>query len=120
MKRADIIIIVAILILAIGGYVITGSLKEYGAFVSVSVDGHEVKRLSLYEDIEYEIEGIGGYNLLVIDDKRAYLSDADCPDKLCVKSGSISRSGESIICLPHKGVVEVYGGSDSDVDIMVK
>ncbi len=35
------------------------------------------------------------------------MDKADCPDKLCVKQGKISKSGESIICLPHKVVVKI-------------
>ena len=42
---------------------------------------------------------------------------AKCPDKLCVQQKAISKSGESIICLPYKIVVRVEGAKDaSDYD----
>jgi hypothetical protein len=27
---------------------------------------------------------------------------ADCPDKLCIRQGIVSRSGERIVCLPNR------------------
>ena len=58
------------------------------------------------------IEGIGGTNLLVIADGSASVTEADCPDALCVGMGKISRTGQSIVCLPHQVVVEV--GDESE------
>ena len=56
-------------------------------------------------------------NILVIEDGRAYLSDANCPDKLCVHQGKISRTGEVITCLPNKLTVTVFGAEES-VDLI--
>jgi len=33
--------------------------------------------------------------------------EADCPDKICVKHTNIKNAGETIICLPHKLVIEI-------------
>ena len=38
------------------------------------------------------------------------MKDADCPDKLCEKTGKISKNGETIVRLPHRVVVEIQGG----------
>ena len=37
----------------------------------------------------------------------------DCPDKLCVKTGKISRSGQSIVCVPARISVRLTGGNHS-------
>ena len=66
----------------------------------------------------------GGTNELVIEDGEARLTEADCPDSLCVNMGRISRSGQSIICLPHQVVVRIVDDSAAetqgvdDVDIV--
>ena len=93
-----------------------------GAAVQVLVDGQVTKTFSLYEDTSYEITGTdGGVNLLRIQGGYAWLEDANCPDKLCVNMGRIGRNGQSIVCLPHKVVVEVVAEeSDDDVDIVVE
>ena len=49
----------------------------------------------------------GKRNVLVIQEGKAYMEEADCPDKLCVKQKAIERNGESIICLPHKLVIRM-------------
>ena len=81
----------------------------------MSVDGQEVAAFPLDVDITYDIEGAGGgRNLLVIEGGQAYLSDASCPDLLCVHMGKISRAGQSIICLPNKVTVEIRGKEKSE------
>ena len=46
-------------------------------------------------------------------DNAVYMSDADCPDKLCVHTGTIHKTGETIVCLPHRVVVEITGTTDT-------
>ncbi len=89
-----------------------------GNMVLVSVDGAEIERFSLGKDTEYEIEGVGGTNLLVIKDGFAYVESADCPDCLCVKQGRISKPGEAIICLPHRVIIKILGNDKKAIDIM--
>lgn len=87
----------------------------------VRVGGEQVASFSLDEDRSYEIRGAdGGKNLLVIEGKTARIETADCPDELCVKMGRISRSGQSIICLPHQVSVEIVGGKEADADAVAQ
>ncbi len=120
MKKNDIKLIGVIAFLALALFVFLRVAEHSGTFAVISVEGIEVERLPLDTDTRYLIRGVGGENLLVIENDEAYLLDADCPDKLCVKMGHISKTGQSIICLPHKVVVEIEGGSDADVDVMVQ
>ncbi len=46
-------------------------------------------------------------NILVIENGKAFIKSANCPDKICVKHHKISKTGETIVCLPHKLVVEI-------------
>ena len=41
--------------------------------------------------------------------------DADCSDKLCLEQGYISKPGESIVCLPHRVMIQVIGENDDDI-----
>lgn len=90
-----------------------------GATVQVRVGGDVQATYSLEEDRTVTIEGKGGTNLLVIENGTASITEADCPDALCVNMGSISKNGQSIVCLPHEVVVEVISETDdSGVDLM--
>ena len=102
-------------VLVVCGLVIAGALfltRQAGNQVVVSVDGQVVSSFPLDKDIEYVIEGYeGGRNTLIIKDGVAYMSDASCPDHLCMGMGKISQVGQSIICLPNRVVVEIQGES---------
>lgn len=116
MKKNDYILIGAIvLVIAILFAVITLT-KEDGAYVVVKVDGIEVAKYDLDKDGEYELNG--GTNILRIEDGKAYLIEANCPDHLCVKQGKVDKTGETITCLPNKLTVTVYGAADSEVDLV--
>lgn len=65
-------------------------------------------------------EGIS-YNTLKLSKTGVSMEASDCPDQICVHHTPVSASGESIICLPHKLVVEIRGGSEENgLDGMVK
>ena len=85
--------------------------------VFVIQDGKQVGAYPLEEDkIVIVTWGEDEYNLLMISDGTAFMSDADCPDKLCVKQNPISGNGESIICLPHKLVIRIAAKEESKLD----
>ena len=115
MKKRDIILIASILAIAIALFLVVELTKEEGAGVTVKVDGVKVAEYSLAKDGTYPLNG--GTNILVIEDGRAYLSDANCPDKLCVHQGKISMTGETITCLPNKLTVTVFG-TEQSVDLV--
>ena len=93
--------------------------SEFGT-ADILVDGNVVKQLALKNDTEFDVSGYqGGTNHIVIQDNAVYMSDADCPDKLCVHTGTIHKTGETIVCLPHRVVVEITGTTDT-FDVVVQ
>jgi len=115
MKKRDLILIFSILAVAIALFLALELSKEEGARVVVKVDGQTIAEYPLAVDGRFEL--CGGSNILVIENGRAFISDADCPDKLCVHQGKISCTGEVITCLPHKLTVSVYGAA-GDVELV--
>lgn len=76
--------------------------------VVVSVDGKKTAEYPLKKDATYELSGSHlGTNTLVIKSGKAYISEANCPDKQCMKQGKISRAGEMLVCLPNRVVVKI-------------
>ncbi len=105
MKRNDWLLIGIVLFVAAGLFLaqfLQGSPE--GAYVVVSIDGKEAGRYSLAKDQQI---GLETGNTLLIEEGSVKMKEADCPDQYCVKQSAISRSGESIICLPHRVVVEI-------------
>ena len=85
-----------------------------GTQVVVTVDGQEVGRWSLADSVNEVIKTESGKNRLVIEGGKASIVEADCPDGICVKQGKISHTGQTIVCLPHKLVIEITGKAEEN------
>lgn len=80
------------------------------AVVEISIDGTVTKTLDLSKNQELDIEGAdGGRNHLVIENGEAWVSEASCPDKICIHQGKISHDGEMIVCLPNRMTARISG-----------
>ena len=120
LNKNDLILLLAIL--AIGSILlvfikVTG---QKGDRVVVTVDGAVFGEYDLDQDRQVLIETEAGINLLVIQSGSCFLEDADCPDKLCVKQGTINNVGQSIICLPHRVVISIEGEAEQTYDTMAQ
>lgn len=113
MKRNDILLIAGILLAALlctGIYFL--KYHKTGDMVQISIDGTVSETLPLDSDTTYTIETAdGSKNILKIADGQATITNADCPDKLCVHQKAISLVGENLVCLPHKVVVTIVNTS---------
>lgn len=112
--KNDIIFIIILLTLTVTLGAAFFFLRGEGEAVEVRVDGALLGVYPLSEELTLEIQGVGGKNTLVISNGEAEVSFADCPDGICSHHKPISRSGESIVCLPHKVVITVTAKSDTD------
>ena len=111
-NRGDILLI-AVLLLVAGAVLLTMLLTRVeGSYVRVTREGEEIGRFSLSVDGEYSLNG--GTHTLVIEQGRAYMLDADCPDRVCVHTGRISYVGQSIVCLPYDVTVIIEGEGGVD------
>ena len=119
-KKNDLILIGVLLVVALAVYFcisfFQGANTKNGVAV-VTIDDVEYGRFPLVVDTEERIElPDGSYNLLVIQDGKADVTEASCPDGICVNHRAISKQGQSIVCLPNKVVVEIENGEESDLD----
>ena len=108
--RNDLLLAAAVLALAAAVWLFFSRPGGDGAWAVVTVDGAEVGRYALDEDRTVTI-GETDYNVLEISGGRAAVVEASCADHTCVRTGWISREGETIVCLPHRLVVRIQGAS---------
>ncbi len=120
--RNDLILAAVIVIMAAAGLLLINLTKEQGNTLVVKIDGTEIASYSLSEATSFEIRtGKNGenVNVVVIEGGKAYVSEADCPDGICKDYRPVSFVGETIVCLPHKLVLEVTGEkADGGLDIV--
>ena len=83
----------------------------------IEIDGAEYavyNMAELGEEKIIEIDNEFGKNTIVLDRYGAKITHSDCPDASEVKSGKITESGQSLICLPHRLIVKLEGGGKND------
>ena len=115
-SRNDVIflaILLAVVTVFLVVYERTGTRADAGACVRVTVDGSVYGTYALGEEQEIPI-------VQTIRDGRADMTEADCPDKLCVHQKAISKNHEMIVCLPNKVVVEVTGSEENGFDSIAR
>lgn len=107
MRKRDFVLIGVLLIVSLSLLALFTFTREDGAYVIVRVNGEEIARYDLTENGEYSING--GTNVLKIEGGVALMAEAQCPDHICIKRGTIAKRGETITCLPNRLTVTVYG-----------
>ncbi|NLL80612.1 MAG: NusG domain II-containing protein [Clostridiales bacterium] len=113
MKKNDWKLIVFFLIVA-GVFFFWNEMRgKEGREAVIYVDGMEYQRVSLWKEQEILV---GTGNVVVTGQGSAHMEAADCPDQICVHHRPVSKSGESIVCLPNRVVVEIQG-EDCEVDV---
>lgn len=121
--KKDILLIAGILAVAVcSGLLLEGYRRSTTRepVAVVTVNGGEYGRYPLDQDREERIElPDGSYNIMVIEDGTVDVSDASCPDRICVNHKKISKRNESIICLPNQVVVQIENGEDAGLDAVV-
>lgn len=124
-KKFDFIIIISLFILSFVPHFIFGkTLSENSAstYAVIKIAGEHYKNINLYpysENSTFVIETPHGNNTVTIKDGSVQITEADCSDDLCIKQGKISKVGESIVCLPHKLIIEIKGDKDSSSEDMI-
>ena len=120
-RKNDIVLVVIVIAIAATGLLVLNVFKTEGAFAVLKIDGKETERYSLSVNTEVVIETENdGRNTLVIENGKAFVKDVNCPDKICEGHSKISYKGETIVCLPHKVVIEIIADdSENELDVVV-
>lgn len=112
----DIIFIVSLIVISASAVGCLLIFRREGKSVAVELNGERVAVYSLEKDGEYILNG--GTNILVIEKGEAYISEADCPDRTCMRTGKLRHVGQSAVCLPNRVSVTVIGEDTSGVDLV--
>jgi len=112
----DKILIGGLVVLTLLSFPIIKHFQHEGRVVVIEVNGELVGNFSLEEDRFIPVNGKLGTTGVEIVGNGVRVLDSPCPHKLCVKSGTISKSGETLVCLPNGVVIRIEGGEKPSVD----
>lgn len=76
------------------------------AFIEVKSDGKLYGAWRLDSPQTVSVATAYGKNKIQIKDNAAFVIHSDCPNQDCARQSKIVNIGDSIICLPHKLVIE--------------
>lgn len=110
--RNWIIVFAAVIIMGLMLYFVLGSFG--GTIAVISVDGEEYDRIDLSkvkESYDFEIATQYGRNTVHVEPGGISVTQADCPDLICVHQGKITGGGIPIVCMPHRLVIQIEGGN---------
>ncbi len=87
-------------------------------YAVVMIDGETVKEIELSENTPNETftfyPADEQYNIIEVDGTKIRNKEDNSPDQIAVKTGWISKPGETAICLPHKLIIEVKATDSSN------
>lgn len=121
--KNDLLLIGGGLVLALVVYLVMTFFQgqaTHNAEAVVTIDGMLYGSFPLDKDTIEKIElPDGNYNLLEIKEGKADITEASCPDGICVNHRAVSKQSQSIVCLPNKVVVEIESGEEAELDAII-
>jgi hypothetical protein len=84
--------------------------------VVIYLDNEIYKEIPIDETKELTIKTKNGYNKVKVHDRGVEVIEASCPDEVCVKTGHIKKSNQSIVCIPNKVSIKIVSNEKNDID----
>ena len=109
-KKADIVLFILILVFGIAVSIWSFTANAAGDRAVVTVDGQVYGTYNLLEDQEIQVvQDDDHMNYITIKDGTVSMTFSTCKNQVCVNTGTISETMDSIVCLPNKVMIEIQG-----------
>jgi hypothetical protein len=106
-KKGDIILSVGCIFAAVLLLVLAFIFKADGKTAVITVDSEVFGQYKLSDEQDIVIKTEHGENMVQISNGKITVTAANCPDHYCVDHVAIDSVGETIVCLPHRVVIEI-------------
>lgn len=118
-KKRDKLVVILLLFLSIGMAFFVQKFKsnENGNYLRVELNGKEYGTYPLDKDKTFKIKiDKDEYNIVEIKNGKVKMREANCRDLICTHMPSIDKVGETIVCLPHRLILEIISSDDKKDD----
>lgn len=106
MNKNDIKLVVIVLIVIVLLFSLT-LFKKKANIANVYYENELILEIDLSINKTYEVDGYNGKIKIEVLNNQIRVVEENSPYHLCSKQGFVSKSGESIICLPNKIIIEL-------------
>lgn len=119
MSRADRIVIVLAAIIALAVWPIAAAAGDGADRATITGPAGETV-VSLAEPGVYRIDGARGTVTVAVANGAISVTESDCPDHTCVRTGAVRASGSVIACVPNRVIVRVGGERTDGLDARIR
>lgn len=115
-KKGDLIILASLCLLCVLLFILP-FFNNDKATATVTLDGETVREIDLSPSTEsytFEVNSC----VIRVEENTVKFESSSCPDKLCIKSGALSKAGDIAACVPNKVVVAIKGKKSKDADMV--
>lgn len=123
MRKKDFILIFVVSLIISGAFGVNYFVNTKNVdSIEIYMDNKLYKTYDINDKEEIKIKSKEGYNIVKIHDKGVEIIEASCPDKVCIHQGFITKSSESIVCLPNKVHIKITteDNHESEEDVISK
>ena len=119
LTKADIVLIAALVCLTVFLFVrpLLSNDNAGSYFTVITPDGS--RTYSLSDSTAFEVKSRGITLTVHVSGGQVSVTGSDCPDKVCISTGKISRVGQSIVCIPAEVVIKIGEGGGVNEDFIV-
>ena len=110
-KKADILLAATLIAAGLAISYIFSFGQSAGNTLEISCDGEIFGSYSLEKDREITINCGEHINKVIINKGTVSMSFSDCPGQDCIQQEAISHTGETIVCLPNRILLEISGNT---------
>lgn len=111
--KKDAVILAVIVFISAAVFLLSSFLRTDGDRALISVDGKVIKEIRLSSVSEETKISLENGVVITAQDGKIRFSESNCKDKICIKTGEISKSGEAAVCAPNKTVIEIKGADEA-------
>lgn len=110
-KSTSVIILLSILLVSILACVVIANINFSHPIANIYQNGILLKSIDLSlvsQPYEFVVNGENNcHNTIYVSHNSICITDADCPDKICINTGAITNGVIPIVCLPNKLVIQI-------------
>lgn len=91
--------------------------EEENLTANIYVDDQCIQTIDLsavQSPYSFSVNESYGTNVISVDKGKIRISEADCPDQICVHQGWQSTTAVPIVCLPHKLVIQLVSNQSDE------
>lgn len=118
MNKSDYILIVILVTILLTSIIVTNKQSKQSNEAIVYYDNEIALRIDLNTKLkDYIVKGYNGDVKIKAGEGKIKVVQENSPLHLCSKQGYISKSHETIVCLPNKIVIKLESNDNLDVTV---